>query len=143
METALAPAAETPTSAAAQAPKPKLPKAKPKLATRKAHAEEKSEAVAALEMPSSSLKPPAFRCFVRDVMAFYDRTHVRCYNKVRGQIAFFAVDTSQPIAATVMSKALNGMQMGKPITITFAPGSDLNPSNCDAKNCRRLLDIKN
>ena len=142
-ETALAPAtpAEMSTSVAAPPPKPKPPKAKAKLATPKVS--NKAEQVAALEPPSSSLKPPAFRCFVRDVMAFYDRTHVRCYNKVRGRIAFFAVDTSQPIASTVMSKALNGMQMGKPITITFAPGSDLNPSNCDVKNCRRLLDIKN
>ncbi len=76
-------------------------------------------------------------------MAFYDRTHVRCYNKARGKIMFFAVDTGQPIAATVLSKALNGIQMGKPVTITFAPASDLNPSNCDRANCRRLLDIKN
>jgi hypothetical protein len=118
--------------------KPKLekPKAKPKLTPAKTA---KPEAVAAIE-PASS-KPPAFRCFVRDVMAFYDRTHVRCYNKARGQIAFFAVDTAQPISATVLSKALNGMQMGKPVTIVFAPGADLNPSNCDVKNCRRLLDI--
>lgn len=87
-------------------------------------------------------KPPSFRCFVRDVMAFYDRTHVRCYNK-RGKINFFAVDTSQPIAATVLYKALSGMQNGKPVTITYAPGSDLNPSNCDKTDCRRLLDIRN
>jgi len=86
---------------------------------------------------------PLARCFVRDVMAFYDRTHVRCYNKVRGKIVFFAVDTSQPVAAAVLSKALKGMQSGKPVTITYAPGTDLNPSNCDRKNCRRLLDIQN
>lgn len=89
------------------------------------------------------MKPPSFRCFVRDVMAFYDRTHVRCYNKARGKVIFFAVDTSQPIAKTVLSKALNGMQMGKPVTITFAPTADLNPTNCNAENCRRLLDIRN
>ena len=76
-------------------------------------------------------------------MAFYDRTHLRCYNKARGKVFFFAVDTAQPIAATVLAKALNGMQMGKPVTVTYAPGPDLNPSNCDVKNCRRLLDIKN
>jgi hypothetical protein len=86
---------------------------------------------------------PSVRCFVRDVMAFYDRTHVRCYNKVRGKIVFFAVDTSQPVTATVLEKALKGMQTGKPVTITYAPGTDLNPSNCDRKNCRRLLDIQN
>jgi hypothetical protein len=85
---------------------------------------------------------PSVRCFVRDVMAFYDRTHVRCYNKVRGKIVFFAVDTSQPVTATVLEKALKGMQTGKPVTITYAPGTDLNPSNCDRKNCRRLLDIQ-
>jgi hypothetical protein len=116
------------------AAKPKKPKPAPTLASERA-----SDPIE--EMPNG--KPPVFRCFVRDVMAFYDRTHVRCYNKVRGDIAFFAVDTSQPIASTVLAKALNGMQMGKPITITFAPGSDLNPSNCDVKNCRRLLDVKN
>jgi hypothetical protein len=92
---------------------------------------------------SASQKPPSFRCFVRDVMAFYDRTHIRCYNKARGKFMFFAVDTGQPIAATVLSKALNAIQMGKPVTITYAPAKDLNPSNCDRKNCRRLLDITN
>jgi hypothetical protein len=86
---------------------------------------------------------PTARCFVRDVMAFYDRTHVRCYNKVRGKVVFFAVDTSQPVAGTVLSKALKGMQSGKPVTITYAPGTDLNPSNCGRKDCRRLLDIQN
>jgi len=87
-------------------------------------------------------KPLSFRCFVRDVMASYDRTHVRCYNK-RGAINFFAVDTAQPIAATVLRKALSGMQNGKPVTITYAPGGDLNPPNCGVENCRRLLDIRN
>ena len=76
-------------------------------------------------------------------MAFYDRTHVRCYNKARSKFMFFAVDTGQPIAATVLSKALNAIQLGKPVTITYAPSRDLNPSNCDRTNCRRLLDIKN
>lgn len=87
-------------------------------------------------------KAPLFRCFVRDVMAFYDRTHVRCYNKARGKLNFFAVDTNQPVAATVLEKGLAAMKSGKPVTISFAPGSDLNPSNCERANCRRLIDIK-
>ena len=88
-------------------------------------------------------KPPSFRCFVRDVMAFYDRTHVRCYNKVQGKVNFFAVDTNQPIAATVLTKALAAMQSGQPLTIAFAPETDLNPSNCGKKDCRRIIDIEN
>jgi colicin import membrane protein len=88
-------------------------------------------------------KPPSFRCFVRDVMAFYDRTHVRCYNKVQGKVNYFAVDTNQPVAETVLTKALAAMKSGKPITIVFAPGTDLNPSNCGKKDCRRLIDIEN
>jgi len=91
----------------------------------------------------SSAQPPSFRCFVRDVMAFYDRTHVRCYNKTPGNLIFFAVDTSQPIAATVLAKALKAMQLGKPVTVTYAPTTDLNPTNCNKLNCRRLLDIRN
>jgi hypothetical protein len=87
-------------------------------------------------------KAPVFRCFVRDVMAFYDRTHIRCYNKARGKLNFFAVDTNQPVAATLLEKGLAAMQSGKPVTITFAPGSDLNPSNCARANCRRLIDIR-
>lgn len=87
-------------------------------------------------------KPPAFRCFVRDVMAFYDRTHIRCYNKVKGKINFFAVDTAQPVAATLLTKGLAAMQAGKPLVITFAPTTDLNPSNCERANCRRLIDIR-
>jgi hypothetical protein len=88
-------------------------------------------------------KPPAFRCFVRDVMAFYDRTHVRCYNKVQNKVSYFAVDTNQPISATLLAKALTAMQTGKPLTIVFAPDTDLNPSNCGKKDCRRLIDIEN
>ena len=87
--------------------------------------------------------PPTFRCFVRDVMAFYDRTHVRCYNKVQGKVYFFAVDTSQPVAETVLVKALAAMKSGKPLTIAFAPETDLNPSNCGKKDCRRIIDIEN
>lgn len=87
-------------------------------------------------------KPPSFRCLVRDVMAFSDRTHVRCHNKVQG-VSTFAVDTNQPVAETVVTKALAAMKSGKPITIAFAPGSDLNPANCGPKNCRRLIDIEN
>jgi hypothetical protein len=121
-------------------PKPAKARAKPKPVEPE---EDDLEEAAAPGQPASSGKPPSFRCFVRDVMAFYDRTHVRCYNKARGKIMFFAVDTGQPIAATVLSKALNGIQLGKPVTIVFAPASDLNPSNCEVKNCRRLLDIKN
>jgi len=87
-------------------------------------------------------KPPSFRCFVRDVMAFSDRTHVRCHNKVQG-VSYFAVDTNQPVAETVVTKALAAMKSGKPLTIAFAPGADLNPSNCGKKDCRRLIDIEN
>lgn len=88
-------------------------------------------------------KPPSFRCRVRDVTAFADRTQVRCHNKVEGKVGYFAVDTNQPVAETVVTKALAAMKSGKPITITFAPESDLNPSNCGAKDCRRLIDIEN
>lgn len=133
-----------PVDAAPVATVPPPPKAKPakvKIKPKPAPVEPIDEELE--DQQVSSGKPPSFRCFVRDVMAFYDRTHVRCYNKARGKIMFFAVDTGQPIAATVLSKALNAIQMGRPVTIAFAPASDLNPSNCDAKNCRRLLDIKN
>jgi hypothetical protein len=87
-------------------------------------------------------KPPSFRCRVRDVMAFSDRTHVRCHNKVQG-VGTFAVNTDQPVADTVVTKALAAMKSGKPITIAFAPDVDLNPPNCGGKDCRRLIDIEN
>lgn len=88
-------------------------------------------------------KPPSFRCQVRDVTAFADRTQVRCQNKVEGKVAYFAVDTDQPVAQTVLTKALAAMKSGKPLTIAFAPEADLNPANCAAKDCRRLIDIEN
>lgn len=84
-----------------------------------------------------------FRCFVRDVMAFYDRTHIRCYNKAKNKLNFFAVDTGQPISEALVAKGLAAMKSGKPATVTFAPEADLNPSNCAAANCRRLIDIQN
>ena len=90
-----------------------------------------------------ALKPPSHRCFVRDIMAFYDRTHVRCYNRARGKFNFFAVDTGQPVAETVLLKAWRSMRSGKPLTITYAPSSDVNPVNCAKSDCRRLLDVLN
>jgi hypothetical protein len=86
-------------------------------------------------------KPPSFRCVVRDVMAFSDRTHVRCQNKFEG-VGTFAVNTDQPVAETVLKKALAAVRSGKPITIAFAPEIDLNPPNC-GNDCRRLIDIEN
>lgn len=88
-------------------------------------------------------KPPSFRCSVRGVMAFQDRTHIRCYNKVQGRVSYFAVDTNQPVASTVVSKALAAMQSGKPLMIAFAPEADLNPPNCGPQDCRRLIDVEN
>ena len=87
-------------------------------------------------------KPPSFRCLVRDVMASHDRTQVRCRNNVQG-VSYFAVNTNQPFAETVLTKALAAMKTGRPITIAFAPDVDLNPPNCGGKDCRRLLDIEN
>src|SRR3954467_820631 len=62
-------------------------------------------------------KPPNWRCFVRDAMVFYDRVHVRCYNKTVEGVTFFAVDTSQPIAVSLVTKALTAMQQGRPVKI--------------------------
>jgi hypothetical protein len=86
-------------------------------------------------------KPPNWRCFVRDAMVFYDRVHVRCYNKTTEGVTFFAVDTSQPIAVSLVTKALSAMQQGRPVKIAYAPESDLNPPGCRKTDCRRLLDI--
>ena len=142
---ALAPAKEKPAAAARlPQPKPPLPKS-----TAERNPPPRGVMQPVDDSPGGKAyvaapgKAPVFRCFVRDVMAFYDRTHIRCYNKARGKLNFFAVDTGQPVAASVLEKGLAAMQSGKPATITFAPGSDLNPSNCDRANCRRLIDIQN
>jgi len=116
-------------------PEPSRP-AKPKPAAADAA---QAEAAAPEELD----KPLTHRCFVRDVMAFYDRTHVRCYNPARGKYMFFAVDTSQPVAETLLNKAWKSMRSGKPLTITYAPTPDLNPTSCDQQNCRRLIDVLN
>lgn len=89
------------------------------------------------------MKPMAHRCFVRDVMSFYDRTHVRCYNRAQGKFSYFAVDTSQPVAETLLNKSWKSMRSGKPLTVKYAPTADLNPTNCAARDCRRLLDVVN
>jgi len=98
------------------------------------------QAVATPQQPQQH-KPPNWRCFVRDAMVFYDRVHVRCYNKTAGGVTFFAVDTSQPIAVSLVTKALSAMQQGRPVKIAYAPDSDLNPPGCRKTDCRRLLDI--
>src|ERR1700674_667454 len=81
-------------------------------------------------------KPPNWRCFVRDAMVFYDRVHVRCYNKTADGVTFFAVDTSQPIAVSLITKALSAMQQGRPVRIAYAPDGDLNPPGCRKTDCR-------
>src|SRR5882757_4766120 len=86
-------------------------------------------------------KPPNWRCFVGDAMIFYDRVHIRCYNKTVEGVTFFAVDTAQPIAVSLVTKALTAMQQGRPVKIAYAPDSDLNPPGCRKTDCRRLLDI--
>lgn len=90
-----------------------------------------------------ALEPLTHRCFVRDVAAFIDRTHVRCHNRTRAGIRFFAVDTGQPVAETVLVKAWKAMRSGKPLTVSYAPTDDLNPANCAARDCRRLIDVAN
>ena len=45
---------------------------------------------------------------------------MRCYNKVQGKVYYFAVDTNQPVASTVVAKALTAMQTGKPLGIVLA-----------------------
>jgi hypothetical protein len=92
---------------------------------------------------AQSLNPMAHRCFVRDVMAFYDRTHVRCYNAANGRLVYFAVDTGQPVAETLLVKAWKSMRSGKPLQLKYAPTSDLNPPNCKPRDCRRLIDAAN
>jgi len=103
----------------------------------------RAKRVVSEEEIAAVMKPMAHRCFVRDVMSFYDRTHVRCYNRAQGKFSYFAVDTSQPVAETLLNKAWKSMRSGKPLTVKYAPTSDLNPTNCAARDCRRLLDVAN
>jgi len=144
LDRALVPAVEKPARTPIPQPKPAAPKPK---AEAKILAKGEMEPVDDVPGPKALItrrgEASTFRCFVRDVMAFYDRTHIRCYNKAKSKLNFFAVDTGQPISASVVSKGLAAMQAGKPATITFAPEADLNPSNCAAANCRRLIDIQN
>ncbi len=144
LDRALVPATEKPARTPIPQPKPAAPKPK---AEAKILAKGEMEPVDDVPGPKALItrrgEASTFRCFVRDVMAFYDRTHIRCYNKAKNKLNFFAVDTGQPISASVVSKGLAAMQAGKPATITFAPEPDLNPSNCAAANCRRLIDIQN
>jgi hypothetical protein len=91
----------------------------------------------------TEMSPLTHRCFVRDVMAFYDRTHVRCHNAAGERFIYFAVDTSQPVAETLLVKAWRSMRSGKPLRLKYAPPPDLNPPNCKPANCRRLLDAVN
>jgi hypothetical protein len=130
-----APPPDTTTPAVRQStPIPNDPEPPRKPRAKKAVSEEEIAAV---------MKPMAHRCFVRDVMSFYDRTHVRCYNRAQGKFSYFAVDTSQPVAETLLNKAWKSMRSGKPLTVKYAPTSDLNPTNCAARDCRRLLDVAN
>jgi hypothetical protein len=143
-EPSLLTAEEKPASAPPMEPKPALPKP-----GKEKKAPPRGEIVPAGDVPAAKMsnaaqgKAPTFRCFVRDVTAHYDRTHIRCYNKAKGKLFFFAVDTNQPISATVVSKGLAAMQTGQPATIAFAPEAELNPANCAPANCRRLIDIQN
>ena len=91
----------------------------------------------------AAMSPVAHRCFVREVSAFHDRTHVRCHNAADQRLIQFAVDTAQPVAETLLVKAWLSMRSGKPLRIVYAPTPDVNPPNCKPRNCRRLLDATN
>jgi len=139
-------AAFAPSETKAPQAMPAVPAPKPRVEKKSANSGETmlvDAATSAAPSEADSGKPPSFRCFVRNVTAFYDRAHVRCYNKAQGKLHFFAVDTSQPVSASMVAKGLLAMQTGKPVNITFAPGPDLNPPNCAPANCRRLIDIQN
>lgn len=131
------------TSARLPQPKPAAPKPKEIKLVAKGEMEPVDDMPGPKALSTARGKASTFRCFVRDVMAFYDRTHIRCYNKAKNKLNFFAVDTNQPISAALLEKGLAAMQAGKPATIVFAPEAELNPSNCAAANCRRLIDIQN
>lgn len=95
------------------------------------------------ETIQDELNPVAHRCFVRDVMAFIDRTRVRCHNAAQGRLVFFAVDTGQPFAGTLLQRAWRSIRSGRPLQLQYAPTPDLNPPNCRAKDCRRVIDAAN
>ncbi len=90
------------------------------------------------------------RCFVDEVLAAMDRTHIHCGPVggglvsqgppiLGGAISYFAVDTQrQPgLAASVITLGNEALKGGF-ITIGFSNNAADNPPGCLAKDCRRI-----
>jgi hypothetical protein len=100
-------------------------------------------AATALSVPANAQAdlPLKFQCIVRDAQILAARTQVRCANRGLNGLSEFAADTNQPYAGRVASAIVQALRTGAPLVLTYAPAVELNPNGCDARICRKIIDV--
>jgi len=94
-------------------------------------------------------------CYVVDVATFGDRVHIHCgipntgcgtatgycTAKMPGEPPYFAVETTSPMAASVVQSGLAALANKRALEITYSDSPDDNPAGCQQNDCRRILGV--
>ncbi len=91
------------------------------------------------------------KCSVVDVATFSDRVHIHCTLGLNAcsltpggcpeQPVYFAVETSSPMAASVVQSGIAGLINKQYLQITYDDNSDDNPAGCLQQDCRRIVGV--
>jgi hypothetical protein len=92
-----------------------------------------------------------FKCPVVDVATFTDRVHIHCAPGLTAcsltpggcpeQPVYFAVETSSPMAASVVQSGIGALSNNHYLQISYDDNSDDNPAGCLQQDCRRIVGV--
>ena len=96
-------------------------------------------------------------CYVVDVATFGDRVHIHCgmpntgcsnssgsglcTAKPRNEPFYFAVETTSPMAASVVQSGIASLNSKRPLEISYSDNADDNPAGCLQLDCRRIVGV--
>ena len=96
-------------------------------------------------------------CYAIDVATFGDRVHIHCgmpntgcsnasgsgycTAKPPNEPAYFAVETTSPMAASVVQSGISSLNSKHALEISYSDNADENPAGCLQQDCRRILGV--
>ncbi len=94
-------------------------------------------------------------CYAIDVATFGDRVHIHCgipntgcgtatgycVAKAPGEPPYFAVETSSPMAASVVQSGISSLNNKRALEIHYDDNPDENPAGCLQQDCRRIVGV--
>ena len=113
-------------------------------------------ALAALATSSTAHAGQAIaECAVIDVATFDNRIHIHCQKPVTacgmmagtqcpdmGNVpAYVAVESSSPMASSVVQVGLAALSGNKRLTVYFDDDAGANPAGCNQDDCRRIIGV--